>query len=231
MKTDIIFYATMILTIVLSFSALVFLPIPESYQGLITLPSVAALFGIIVEVWRDKRAHERQLELLIRQQDNSLAIASHMATVVFDRQVVFCEVYFEKANETLLELFTNGPTKDAVMYAIELSKIRAKYSPWISSEIEAGLLPFEKTLRELGACAQIVDMDLPQPQHQLFVQRMFDAFNKISDISKPVEGDSPEEAISSIIKHLRKVLGIIELTNLRDQAIKMAMIRADTSMK
>lgn len=231
MKADVIFYMIACLTVVLTFGATLLLPIPESYRGLVTLPGLIALFGIIIESWRDKRAHERQLELLSRQQDNSLAVASHMATVVFDRQVNFCEAYFEKTHTTLLELFTTGPTKDALEHAKELSRIRTRYSPWISPQIDAGLLPFERALREMGASARVVAMNLPQPQHAMFVQKMYDAFIKISDISKPLEGDSPEEATSSIITHLRKVLGISKLTNLRDQAINMATIRVESSTK
>jgi hypothetical protein len=205
------------------------LPIPDSYRGLVTLPGLIALFGIIVESWRDKRAYEKQLELLIRQQDNSLAVASHMATVVFDRQVNFCEEYFEKVHTILFEFFTTGPTKNALTFAQELYRIRMRYSPWISPQIESGLLPFESALRQIGVSAQLVDMNLPQPQHAMFVQNMYDAFIKVSGISEPLEGDSPEEAISSIVTHLRKVLGIAKLTNLRDQAINLATIRTESS--
>ena len=226
MKADIIFYTVTFLIVVLSYGATFILPIPESYRGLITLPGLISILAVIVEAWRDKRSYDRQLELLSRQQDNSLAVASHMAIVVFDRQVDFCEAYFEKVHATLLELFTSGPTKNALEHAKELSQIRMHYSPWISPKIEEGLLPFEKALRELGASAQLVDMNLPQPHHAMFVQKMYDAFIKISDISEPLEGNTPEEAISSIITHLRKVLGIAKLTNLRDQAINMATIRA-----
>lgn len=205
------------------------MPIPESYRGLITLPGLLALFGIIIEAWRDKRSHERQLELLNRQQDNSLAVASHMAIVVFDRQVNFCEEYFEKAYQALSELFITGPTQKGLDHAKVLYQIRMRFSPWISPKIEEGLLPFEKALREIGASAQLISLDLPQPQHAEFVQKMYDAFIKITDISEPLEGNSPEEAISSIIAHLRKVLDIAELTNLRNQAISTATIRSDST--
>jgi len=229
MKADMIFYTVATITITLTFGAVLLLPIPESYRGLVTLPGLIALFSIIVEAWRDKRAHERKIELISRQQDNSLAIASHMATVVFDRQVNFCEAYFEKAHTTLLELFTTGPTKDALEHAKELTKIRMRYTPWISPQMEAGLLPFERALRDMGASANLVDIDLPQPQYEMFVKKMYDAFIKISHINESLDGDSPEEAISSISMHLRKVLGIADLTKLRDQAIKMAIIRAEST--
>src|SRR5258708_20910642 len=114
MKADVIFYITAVVAVILTFGATLILPIPDSYRGLITLPGIVAVFGIVIEAWRDKRSHERALDLLIRQQDNSLAIASHMATVVFDPQVEFCEVYFAKAHNTLLDLFTTGPTKAAM---------------------------------------------------------------------------------------------------------------------
>lgn len=231
MKADIKFYAIAVLIIIILFGATLLLPIPESTLNYFSLTGLIALIGIIIEAWRDKRAHERQLELLSRQQDNSLAIASHMAAVIFDRQVSFCEEYFEKAHTILRELFTTGPTIEALQYAEELYKIRTSFSPWISQEIEAGLIPFEKALREMGASAQIVDMNLSGPDHKIFVERMYGNFINVSGISEPLEGDSPEEAVSSVIKHLRKVLGIVELTNLRNQAISLATIHSETTKK
>jgi len=207
------------------------LPVPDTYRGLITLPGIVALFGIVIEAWRDKRSHERALELLARQQDSALAIASHMATTVFDRQVAFCEAYFEKAHNTLLALFTDGPTPAALDHAKELTRIRTRYSPWLSPQIEAGLLPFEHALREVGVDAELVATNLPQPHHAVFVQKMYDAFIKLIHITEPLAGDSPEEAISSIIAHLRNVLGVTKLTKLRDQALDTATIRAESPTK
>lgn len=213
-------------TVILTFGATLALPVPDSYRGLITLPGLTALFGIVIEAWRDKRSHEKALDLLVRQQDNSLAIASHMATIVFDRQVEFCEIYFEKVHTTLLALFTTGPTSAAIEQAQELLRIRTRYSPWLSLQIESGLIPFEKALREVGVDAEIIATKLPQLEHALFVHRMYDAFMKLTHISEPLEEDSPEEAISRIVAHLRNVLGIATLTYLRDQALNAATIRA-----
>jgi len=229
MKVDIKFYSIALLIILALFGATLLLPIPESTRNYFSLTGLTALIGVIIEAWRDKRSHERHLEILNRQQDNSLAIASHMAAVIFDRQVSFCEEYFEKAHTILRELFTTGPTKEAIRYAEDLYKIRTSFSPWISQDIEAGLLPFEKALREMGASAQIVDMDLSKIEHTIFVERMYEKFINISGISEPLEGNSPEEAVSSVIKHLRTVLGIIELTNLRNQAISLATIHSETT--
>lgn len=231
MKADVKFYAIAVLCIIVLFGATLLLPISESTRNYFSLTGLTALIGIVIEAWRDKRFHERQLELLNRQQDNSLAIASHMAAVIFDRQVNFCEEYFEKAHTILQELFTTGPTKEAIQYAGDLYKIRTSFSPWISQEIEAGLLPFEKALREMGASAVIADMNLSQPGHGLFVKQMYEKFISISGISEQLEVDSPEEAVSSVIKHLRKVLGIIDLTNLRNQAISLAIIHSEASDK
>ncbi len=229
MKADIVFYFIAVTTVITTYVAALVLPISESYRGVITLPGITALFGIIIEAWRDKRANERAIDLLTRQQDNSLAIASHMATVVFDRQVEFCEVYFEKAHESLMGLFTTGPTPSALERANELSRIRMRYSPWLSKKIESGLLPFERALREVGVDAQLISTNLPQPEHGIFVKRMYDAFIKLIHITEPLGGDSPEEAISNIITHLRNVLGVTKLTVLRDQAIYLATIRSESS--
>ncbi len=227
MKSDIIFYTVAVSAVVITFGASIVLPVPDSYRGLITLPGLLALFGIMIEAWRDKRAHERALDLLVRQQDNSLVIASHMATVVFDRQVEFCEAYFEKAHGALLDLFTSGPTQAALEHATELTRIRTRYSPWLSPQIESGLLPFEDTIREVGVDAQLIAINLPQPDHSFFVNRMYAAFAKLSRTFQPLSAESAEEAVSNIITHLRTVLAVDQLTKLRDQAISTATIRSE----
>lgn len=231
MKADIKFYTFTGIVFVAAILANLLLTIPESIRTFINLPGILAFLAIINEAWRDKRAYDRQLDILSRTQDNTLAITSHMAIVVFDRQVNFCEVYFEKAYEILLELFASGPTKTALSYATELSRIRMRYSPWISPQIEKGLLPFENAIREIGINAQIIEMNLPKPQSEIFIKKMYDTFSNVIGISEPQEGNSPEEATLSIIKHLRKVLGIENLTNLRDQVIQSATIRSNVSKK
>ncbi len=60
MKSDILIYAIAIVAVVLTFGASIVLPVPDSYRGIITLPGLLALFGIVIEAWRDKRAHERR---------------------------------------------------------------------------------------------------------------------------------------------------------------------------
>ncbi len=229
MRSDIFFYLIAVLVVIGTFAASNFLPIPDSYRGLVTLPGLLSLFGIVIEAWRDKRAHERALDLLERQQDNSLTIASHMATVVFDRQVEFCETYFEKAHSALIELFTSGPAQSALGHAQELARIRNHYSPWLSPQIESGLLPFEDKIREVGVDAQLIAINLPQPDHSLFVTRMYDAFTTLSQTFQPLNVESEEVAVSNIITHLRAVLGVDKLTKLRDQAINTATIRSNSS--
>ncbi len=164
MRKDLIFYGVAAIIAILAFSATLFLPIPDLYRGTFTVPGILALLGIATEAWRDKRAHENALDLLTRQQDNSLAVASHMATVVFDRQVKFCEEYFEKVHSILQDLFSTGPTTAALDQAGELSRIRIHYSPWLSPQIEAGLLPFERALREVGVDARLIDLNLPKQE-------------------------------------------------------------------
>lgn len=230
---DLHFYIIMVSVIIctiVGFSLAMAFQVNNIFRDFFTLPGIIGLIGIIFEAWRDKRAHDRNLDLQTRQQDNALAITSHMASVVFDRQVDFCEAYFEKAYDALSELFKNGPSERALDYAQELYHIRTRYSPWFSSEIEAGLLPFEKALRECGSAAMIIKMNLPQPDHQLFVTRMYDAFGRLSQIpiiEHPKE-ISPEEATYSIVDQLRNVLGVSQLTSLRDQALNLAISRSKT---
>ncbi len=221
-KKDVLFYVVAVTVFIIIGSLILFLPISEKYVELLYISGLVPLLAIVIEAWRDKRAYERDLGLQIRQQDNSLAIASHMANVVFDRQVDFCEKYFEKAYGTLIKMFSTGPAPFALDDAKDLANLRMKYSPWLSAKIENGLLPFEKALREIGVDAQLIKSNLPNVEHKIFVNKMFDAFTKVIQIDKLSNENTQEEAILSIINHLRDVLGVTELTVFRDSAIQTA---------
>lgn len=225
MKKDAIFYAISTVSFLLVSLAPFFIPMADITKGAFNTTSIVFLFGIALEAWRDKRSFERQVDLQEKQQDYSLAIASHMAITVFDHQVKFCERYFGKAIEALNILFANGPTEQASAYARDLFLIRIESAAWISTEIEKGLLPFEQGLREIGSSAQLADMDLPNPEHARFVDISYRTFLRALNLSDPSQDQSAEGSIAFLASHLRSVLRITELTEMRDQAIKTAKMR------
>lgn len=85
--------------LLVSFIAAWLLPVAELFKGFAAVPGVGALLNVLFQLWKDERAHERAVELLHRQQDFALATASHMANVAYDKHVMFCEAYVERADE------------------------------------------------------------------------------------------------------------------------------------
>ena len=125
-------YVISIVVIIISASLITFLPTSETVKTLFSLPGLAGLFMLLVQGWRDQVAYERNLELQQKQQELDLAIASHMANVVFDKQAEFTEQYSSKLHSIVRELFQDGPSDKALAYQKALRDIRIRFSPWIS---------------------------------------------------------------------------------------------------
>jgi len=225
MSRDLVVYVLFFLVMVVSFVAAKLLPVPDEFKGVITLPGIVSLLSVIVQAWRDIRAYERTLEIQERQQEFTLGIASHMAKVIFDRQVEFSEQYFESAHEALLTLYVEGPCEEVIKHAKTLRRIRIKYSPWVSEEIEKGFMPFEKALRDIGVDAKRIEGMPVGPKRTAYVDRMFDTFSKVTSVKKPEPGQDPEETVSYILNHLRRILGIAQFMTFRDRAIQAAFER------
>ena len=231
MRRDLVVYAISAIVIVVSFLATYLLPLPDTFRGLITLPGVAGLFSFLLQAWRDQRAHERSLELQQQQESFSLAIASHMAEVVFDRQVSFCEEYSQMLHEAVIQLWRSGPSGVADQFEQNLRNIRGKFSPWLSRELVDSLLPFEAALREIATDDQLLGILPVGADRTLFVDRMYKAFTTVLGIP-PIKGEnSPEAAATTIIEHLKDVLDVSDLLALRRFAIKTAMGRVDLAQK
>ncbi len=231
MRRDLVVYAISAIVIVVSFLATYLLPLPDTFRGLITLPGIAGLFSFLIQAWRDQRAHERSLELQQREESFSLAIASHMAEVVFDRQVSFCEEYSQILHEAVIQLWQSGPSNIAARFERDLRNLRGKYSPWLSKELQEKLFPFEAALREISTDNQLLGVMPVGPDRTFFVNRMYKAFTTVLGISPPEGENSGEAAASTIIEHLKDVLDVSDLTALRRFAIRTAMNRVDSSQK
>ncbi len=225
------FYWMSLAVTAVSFLASSLLRLPDFYRGIVALPGVAGLASVLVQIWRDKLAHERAKELQDREQGFSLAIASHMAEVVFDKQASFCEEYAGTLHEAVIQLWQTGPSNVAARFERDLRNLRGKYSPWLSKELQEKLYPFEEALREISTDNQLLGVMPVGPDRTLFVNRMYKAFTTVLGIP-PLEGEnSGEAAASTIIEHLKDVLDVSDLTALRRFAIRTAMDRVNSSNK
>lgn len=215
-------YVLSLVVIVASSCLVIFLPVSDETKTMFSLPGIAGLFSILVQGWRDQVAHERTLELQQRQHEFDLAIASHMANVVFDKQVDFCEKYSQKLNGIVRQMFQEGPSDKTMIHEHELRDIRIEYAPWVSKELTEKLKPFESALREIGALGML-EKHLPNdPQRSKYIERMFGIYTKFLGMSMEGIPREPESAADAVLAHFTDVLNVFDLEILRRSAIRLA---------
>lgn len=213
------------LVLLVSFVAAWLLPVTELVSGFAALPGIGALVNVLYQLWKDERAHERAVDILHRQQDFALATASHMANVAYDRHVTFCDAYVERTNRGLVELMISGPSKDVLDIAGDLLKIRTDHAAWLTAEIEAKLLPFEAALRKMGAGEYLLPSLRAGERRSRVVDEIYKAFGLIVGTQAPANDDEAAIAAAKIVDHVRDILGIKELTQLRLSATRLALDR------
>lgn len=208
-----------------SFAATWLLQVPDIFKGIASLPGTGALVYILVQLYRDRRFYERSIELLQRQQDFALGTASHMANVAYDKHIFFCEAYINRTINILGELFQSGPAKNASNFASDLMSIRKKHATWLTTEIESKLISFESAIRKIGLGMQrLENLPVGKRRSQL-VEQIFKSFGIVISEEKPSTEEEGEIAATRIIDHLRGLLGIKELTELRLNAVRLALRR------
>ncbi len=224
-KISLVIYLILALVFFASFASTWLLQVSDFFKGLASIPGIGALIGILVQLWRDKRSYERSIELLHRQQDFALGTASHMANVAYDKHIVFCEEYINRTIDILGELFRSGPAKNALNFASDLIRIRKKNATWLTAEIESKLIPFEAVFTKIGASMQLLESVPVGEKRSRLVEETFRAFGIVMGMDKPTTDEETEIAAAKIIDHLRNLLGIKELTELRLSAVRLALRR------
>jgi hypothetical protein len=215
-------YSISILVIVISALLVFLLPVSQEVRTVFSLPGLAGLFSLLVQGWRDQVAHERALEIQIRQQQFDVSIASHMASVVFDRQVAFCEEYSAELYATMQKVFVEGPVEKTALYAHTLRGIRIKYAPWISKELTKKIQPFEQALIEAGTLGMLVDRMPNDPARANNINKMYGIIGKLLGMNMEGLPREPENMADLVLTHFADVLGVFDLEVLRRRAIKLA---------
>lgn len=221
-KTRFIHYVGYTSVLIVSFVAAWLLPIGDITKDIMAVPGIGALALLLIQLWRDNRAHERAVELQNKQQDFMLGTASHMAEVAYDKHILFCEEYIEQLQKVLQGLYRDGPSKGSIDMGRKLVNIRQKHSAWLTKDIENKLKPVEGALIKMGAKEYLLDHLEVGPKRSKTVNRVYDLFEKIlgegSDEDKQI-------AVSGVIEIIRKILGIEILTELRIKAVELAKKR------
>lgn len=203
-------------------------------KGMIATPGVGALFGILVQFSRDSAQFERQKHLQSDQQIFSLGASSHMANAAFDKHVEFCEAYMSEVHETVGTLFREGPTEKATECAQRLFALKRKYAAWIPKAIALKLEPFENALHKIGVETHLVNSlsTNEQESRSQAIDSSYALFMKLMNLGKlkDTDPDHKEElAVENVKEEVRAILGINELTEIRNFIIQRSVAYARKS--
>lgn len=227
-KAYIVFAVVFLLSIVTFFS----LPnVDEAVRVIMAIPGASALVAALFQLMRDEAAYEKQLAAQRREFQFALGAASHMANTAFDKHVEFCEKYMSELHEAVRTMYREGDTKKTLTHATNLYGIRRRYATWLTDRINTDLEEFESALRQLGAGAGFIEstrgVEGYAKQRAIRIERNFELFSRILGLktSKGIQEKSMVEALESKV---RAILGVEELTRLRDHLIKQASQVMDT---
>jgi len=218
-------YIGYLLVLLISFLLSWLLPVSETLKGVLSFPGVGALFMVLYQIWRDDISHRRNIELQNKQQDFVLGTATHMADVVYDKHVLFCEEYIKRIQEILQELFRDGPTRNALNFGGDLVRIRFKHSAWLTSEIEKSLEPFEQALIKMGAKEGLLPHLPIGEERTKTVNEIYRSLGLILGSDKSLTEQEADTAKDEVIEKIRNILGINVFTELRKKAGVIALER------
>src|ERR1041385_3513950 len=192
----------------------------EWVEILMATPIPVALLTILYQIFRDNAAFEREL---IKQNENNdfvLSATSHMANKAFDKHVEFAEEYLPLAENGVIKLFQAMPAEEnmqkvARALADDLFGVRKKFSLWVTEEIRVEVEPFEKALRKMDGLAGLIASRDPSENRGTLVQTLFATLKKVGDAKENEKDAAAEEGALRLKEKLQALLGIPQLTILR----------------
>lgn len=208
-----------------SFLAAYLLPITEIFKGIVLIPGIGALVSLLIKLWLDERAHIHAIELQTKQQDFMLGTASHMADIVYDKHVAFCEEYIQRLQDGLQELMRDGTTKNTKYIGGDLVRIRIKHSAWLTVKIEESLKPFEMALINIGAKEHLLENLSVGEKRTKIIDNIYKSLGLILNHEEPTDENEANMRSGKIIEQIRDILGINTLTTLRQKAVELALER------
>jgi len=216
------------------FSLIIFLialklPTTEIVKIFIATPGVGALIFGLWQIMRDNEAHRRALEIQEKGQDFILGTATHMADVVYDKHVLFCEEYMKRTQEGLQELFKDGPSHGALTIGGDLVRIRIRHKAWLTKEIEKDLKPFEDALIKMGAGEGYLSATRSDPrfndERKKIIDEIYNSLGLVLGHQVPKNDEETLIHVDTVTEKIRNILGIEIITKLRLKISRLAISR------
>lgn len=185
-----------------------------------------------------QRRHEAERAVLTQQLEHAFAVgsSSHMANVAFDKHVKFCEDYAKELRSTLATFIEKGPTEQALPHSWKLTSLRNENALWLTPEMEAPLENFEQALRDLGASEHFIATarQIDDAERQKRINLIYERFHSILGekmMGKPDGGTALDEAlaIGNVVRGLGRILGVDDLTRLRQKILSNAATSTTTA--
>lgn len=211
--------------VVLSLFIGLYFPAGQVIRDLASVPAIGALLAALFLLLREHIAHDRTLVVHQLQASSTLGIASHMATVAFDKHVAFSEEYFSAATRALSTLALDGPRSAAAIEELldQLTNIRRRSALWIDPDLSLKLeRDFEEALCAIGY--ELLWLSDPaNPKREAEAQSNADKACMTLFGYVPESGeDWSRTAIDDTLATLQVLLGSTELTRLRSNLVTNA---------
>lgn len=215
----VVFLASVLLVILFYF-----VQVSKVVTGLAGIPAIGSLCWGLFQIVRDRLAYDRSVQQEENRNRFTVGVTSHMASIAFDKHVKFCEEYVEEMQKALITFLTEGPSKKVLGHVTRLVDIRRTWAVWLTPELETELGRFEGAIQSMGAKAWLLDQVPEMEQRTKVVGEMYAEFAELIGMARWDGKDiSHERAVATIIGKLRNILGVDELTKLRNELVKRAL--------
>ena len=187
-------------------------------NSLVQIPIVGSLVAALFQLVRDDAAGERAAQMERDRQRFSYGSQSQMAQSLFSKRVEFCEEYANELRNTVRTLYQEGPSDSAVRCANELFATRLKYALWLTDDVERKLLPFEVSLRAIGAAAKLWESSREggAENRQKHLDEMYRQFAMVmGDDEWNGEELTADAAHASVLNALKETIGIERMAELQ----------------
>lgn len=191
-------------------------------QNALALPASAAFAIAFWELFKQALQAREAAAQAQEQNAFNLSLTTHMADVAFDRHVSFCEAYAAALVDGLHMLYEKGASEHALGIAANLRGIRLRHILWEPQETGEMLAKFEQALRSMGADEYYLKHVPVGEERNKLVHKIHEDFRKIMPLKDLPESPSSDVAITFVLEGLRHLLGIRQLTGLRQHHVGRA---------
>ena len=219
-----ILYFSLVLIGLASFLGAYLLPVSEAAKTLAALPFVGALFAALFQLLRDHTSFVKETIKQQREHAFLVAATSHMSAVIFDKHVAFCEAYITALQDILGKLFAEGPSPKTLGYMQTLYAARREYRLWVSPLMASAFDEFESKLLKMGSSFHVWEAMKHAKGSDKYLDEAYTLFTEIMNVKDEEDKKSEVEVkkrkgYDLVFTHLQEILGIENLTKLRDSII------------